>query len=77
MIQAMIKYKTTFGANEQDVKKAIKARLTTAFKTEYLAADTAGKNEIRRKIFATGVYEHLADLDKTLNRWKSEALKEK
>lgn len=77
LIQAMIKYKTTFGANEQDVKKAIKARLTTAFKTEYLAADTAGKNEIRRKIFATGVYEHLADLDKTLNRWKSEALKEK
>ena len=74
-INDMIKVKTAAGKTEKEAKAAVKASFTATYKPAYEDAvarrDFTEMNEIRKLLYATGLYGTLSELDKTLKKWRT------
>ena len=62
---------------ETKAKSSIKSSLTSYWKDRYIAASPSEQVQIRRSLYATGVYDSVNDVIKMCNRWVTEARKKK
>ena len=56
---------------QKKAKQSVRSSLTSEWKEKYLAADSTGRTQIRQQLYATGAYDNLNSLDKTLANWRA------
>lgn len=57
------------GKTEKDAKTTIKGRITSEFKSQYIAGDSKTRADIRKKMYSTGLYDGVDDVIKRTNDW--------
>ena len=75
-VNDMVKSKVASGKTEKEAKSAVKQSFTATYKDDYIKAyksgDTEKMNDIRRFLYATGLWDNLNDLDNLLKKWRTE-----
>ena len=75
-VNDMVESKVRSGKTKKEAKSAVKQSFTSTYKSKYIKAykngDKEEVNDIRRFLYATGLWDTLSDLDKLLEKWKTE-----
>lgn len=74
-VNGLIKEKIESGKTEKEAKSAVRSSFTSTYKEKYLEAvenkDYTRMNEIRKFLYATGLYGSLSNLDNSLKDWRT------
>ena len=74
-VNDMVDSKVKSGKTEKEAKSSVRLSFTNTYKKKYEEAvankDFNQMNEIRKFLYATGLYGSLSELDKTLKNWRT------
>ena len=70
IIKGIYQEKVDSGTEPSKAQSSVKSTMTNRLKPIYIKADASKRNEIRKLMYATGMYKSLDALDKVLAKWK-------
>ena len=74
-VSDMIAEKKESGKTDKEAKSAVRQSFISRYREEYIKGNATERNNIRKLLYATGLWSSLTELDELLAKWRKEATK--
>ena len=74
-VSDMIAEKKESGKTDKEAKSAVRQSFISRYREEYIKGNSTERNNIRKLLYATGLWSSLTELDELLAKWRKEATK--